>query len=118
MSAPDRIATLAREYRTAEDAFDALGYPSAGNVDDYDAARRRRREARAALDAALAVAPPTPTRGDLYRHVSTGDEWVWITATPAHVFLEGARPLADTSIPEPWACEPMRFATEFVRVPS
>ena len=55
VSPTGRIATLAREYRSAEDAFDALGYRSAGNCDDFDAAQRRRANARAALDAALVV---------------------------------------------------------------
>lgn len=55
VSPPGRIATLAREYRAAEDAFDSIGYRSAGNCDDFDAAQRRRANARAALDAALVV---------------------------------------------------------------
>ena len=61
-----------------------------------------------------APAETHPRRGDLYRHTSTGDEWVVCALDAEWVYLAGARPCGATV--KPWTVTRERFAAEMERV--
>ena len=54
-----------------------------------------------------------PARGDLYRHASTGDEWVVCALDAEHVYLAGARPCLGLAKPLTMSRE--LFAAEMER---
>ena len=60
-----------------------------------------------------APAETHPRRGDLYRHTSTGDEWVVCALDAEWVYLAGARPCGATV--KPWTVTRERFAAEMER---
>ena len=62
------------------------------------------------------VSPPDghePVRGDLYRHTSTGDEWVVCALDADAVYLAGARPCL--GLVKPLTMSRERFAAEMER---
>ena len=62
------------------------------------------------------VSPPDdhdPARGDLYRHTSTGDEWVVCALDADAVYLAGARPCL--GLVKPLTMSRERFAAEMER---
>ena len=70
----------------------------------------------AQLEPAPSTAAPAethPRRGDLYRHTSTGDEWVVCALDAEWVYLAGARPCGATV--KPWTVTRERFAAEMER---
>ena len=62
------------------------------------------------------VSPPddhAPARGDIYRHASTGDEWVVCALDADAIYLAGARPCLGLAKPLTMSRE--RFAAEMER---
>ena len=66
-------------------------------------------EAEEARTAAASPAP-TPARGDIYRHASTGDEWVVCALDADAIYLAGARPCL--GLVKPLTMSRERFAAE------